>query len=117
MGKTTLSKARSTFALFHKNLLNSSQWIGLIPFQVVVVAQMIENLPAMQETGVQSLGGEDHLEKGTATHASIPAWKIPQRSLAGYSPWSCDKSNMTEQLTLTLSRWWVDTLEGRAVEP
>ena len=71
----------------------------------------------MQETGVQSLGGDDHLEKGTATHASIPAWKIPQRSLAGYSPWSCDKSDMTEQLTLTLSRWWVDTLEGRAVEP
>ena len=103
--------------MFHKNLLNSSQWIGLIPFQVVVVAQMIENLPAMQETGVQSLGGEDHLEKGTATHASIPAWKIPQRSLAGYSPWSCDKSDMTEQLTLTLSRWWVDTLEGKAVEP
>jgi len=48
MGKTTLSKARSTFALFHKNLLNSSQWISLIPFQVVVVvAQTIENLPAM----------------------------------------------------------------------
>ena len=78
---------------------------------------MIENLPAMQETRVRSLGGEDHLEKGTATHSSIPAWRIPRRSLAGYSPWSCDKSDMTEQLTLTLSRWWVDTLEGKAVEP
>ena len=103
--------------MFHKNLLNSSQWISLIPFQVVVVAQMIENPPAMQETGVQSLGGEDPLEKGMATHSNIPAWRIPQRNSVGYSPRSCDESDMMEQLTLTLSRWWVDTLEGRAIEP
>ena len=36
-----------------------------------------ENLPAMQETQVQSLGGEDPLEKDMATHYSILAWKIP----------------------------------------
>ena len=53
MAKTTLSKARSTFALFHKSLLKGSQWISLTPFRLVaVVAQMIENLPTMQETRV-----------------------------------------------------------------
>ena len=38
---------------------------------------MVKNLPAMWETQVQSLGGEDHLEKGMATHSSILAWRIP----------------------------------------
>ena len=38
---------------------------------------MVKNLPAMQETWVQSLGGEDLLEKEMATHSSILAWKIP----------------------------------------
>ena len=42
-----------------------------------LVAQTIENLPAMQETQVQSLGREDPLEKGMATHSSILAWRIP----------------------------------------
>ena len=42
-----------------------------------VVAQIINNLPAMQETGVQSLGWEDPLEKEMATHSSILAWRIP----------------------------------------
>ena len=38
---------------------------------------MVKNLPAMQETWVQSLDGEDPLEKGMATHSSILAWRIP----------------------------------------
>ena len=37
---------------------------------------MVNNLPAMQETWVPSLGPEDPLQKGMATHSSIPAWKI-----------------------------------------
>ena len=41
------------------------------------MAQMIKNLPVMQETQVQSLGLEDPLEKGMATHSSILAWEIP----------------------------------------
>ena len=41
------------------------------------VAQRVKRLPAMQETWVQSLGWEDLLEKGMATHSSILAWKIP----------------------------------------
>ena len=45
-------------------------WASLVP-------QMVKNLPAMQETRVQSLSGEDPLEKGMATHSSILAWEIP----------------------------------------
>ena len=47
-----------------------------LPF-LSLVAQMGRNLPAMQETGVQSLGWEDLLEKEMATCSSILAWKIP----------------------------------------
>ena len=42
-----------------------------------MVAQVVKNLPAMQETQVRSLGQEDPLEKGMATHSSILAWRIP----------------------------------------
>ena len=41
------------------------------------VDQMVKNLPAMWETRIQSLGWEDPLEKGKATHSSILAWRIP----------------------------------------
>ena len=41
------------------------------------VAQWVKNPPAMQETQVQSLGWEDPLEEGMATHSSILAWRIP----------------------------------------
>ena len=42
-----------------------------------LVAQIIKNLPAMQDMWVQSLGWEDPLEKAMATHSSILAWRIP----------------------------------------
>ena len=42
-----------------------------------LVAQLVKNLPAMQETRARSLGWEDSLEKGMATHCSILAWRIP----------------------------------------
>ena len=64
------------------------------------VAQTVKNLPAIQETWVQSL------EKGLATHSSILAWRIQfhgQRSLEGYSPWGPKESDMTERLTLHLT--------------
>ena len=48
-----------------------------------LVAQMVKNLPAMQETRVWSLGWEDPLEKGMATHSSILAWRIPWTEEAG----------------------------------
>ena len=43
-----------------------------------LVAQLVKNPPATQETWVRSLGWEDPLEKGKATHSSILAWKIPR---------------------------------------
>ena len=49
------------------------------------MAQMVKNLPAIQETWVQSLGKEDPLEKEMATHSSILAWRIPwTKEPAGY---------------------------------
>ena len=52
-----------------------------------LVAQMVQNLPAVQETEVQSLGQEDPMEKEMATHSSIlPGESHGQRSLAGYNP-------------------------------
>ena len=51
--------------------------------------------PAVQETWVQSLGWEDLLEEGTATHSSTLAWR--QRSLLGYNPWGHKELAMTEQ--------------------
>ena len=60
---------------------------------------MVKNLPAMQESQAQSLGQEDPLEKGMATHSGILAWRIPWTGEpAGYSPWGCKELDMTEQL-------------------
>ena len=47
------------------------------------MAQTVKNLPAMQESQVQSLGWEDTLEKGMATHSNILAWRIPWTEEAG----------------------------------
>ena len=47
------------------------------------MAQMVKNLPAIQETQVQSLDREDLLEKGMATHSCILAWRIPQTGEPG----------------------------------
>ena len=61
------------------------------------MAQRLKCLPAMQETGVQSLCQEDPLDKGMATHSSILARKFHgQRSLVGYSPCGCKESDTTE---------------------
>ena len=62
-----------------------------------LVAQLVKNPPAMQETWVRSLGWEDPLKEETGTHSSVLAWRIPW-SLAGYRPWDHKGLNMTEQL-------------------
>ena len=72
--------------------------------------QLVKNLPAMLETWVWSLGWEDPLEKGKATHSSILAWRIPWTVY----PLGLKESDMTEQLSLSLfqksmvsrSLWW-----------
>ena len=76
-----------------------------------LVAQMVKNPPAMQETWVQSMGWTDLLEKGTATHSSILAWSIPW---AVYSLWGCKELDTTEWLSLRRGpqgyspRWHLD---------
>ena len=68
-----------------------------------LVAQTIKRLPTMQETGVQSLGQEDLLEKEMAPHSSILAWKVPwMRKLVGCSSWGRKESGTTERLHITL---------------
>ena len=62
-----------------------------------LVAQLVKNLPVMGETWDQSLGWEDPLEKGKATHASILAWRIPWTLLS----MGCKMLEMTEQLSLS----------------
>ena len=53
-----------------------------------LVAQLVENPPAMWETWVQSLCWEDPLEKGTATHPSILGWRFPRTSMASQKSWT-----------------------------
>ena len=67
-----------------------------------LVAQTVKNLPSMWETQVQSLGWKEPLEKNMATHSSILAWRIPQRSLMGYNPWARKQSDTNEWLKLPL---------------
>ena len=52
-------------------------WASYTTYMAFVVAQTVKNPPAVQETQVRSLGREDPLEKGMATHSSILAWRIP----------------------------------------
>ena len=58
-----------------------NSWLHHCPSEIhsinSLVVQMVKNLPAMQETWVQSLGQEDPLEKGMATHSSVLVWRIP----------------------------------------
>ena len=67
-------------------LLSMTSWVSL-------VTQMVKNLPAMQETQVLSLGQEDPLEKGIATHSNILAWKSLWTEKPGklYSLWGCKR--------------------------
>ena len=62
--------------LFHLFLTNTLEGRSIIK-PVSLVAQLVKNLPATQETQVQSLDQEDPLEKEVATHSSILAWRIP----------------------------------------
>ena len=63
-----------------------------------LVVQTVKNLPAMQETQVQSLGQEDPQEQEMATHASIPAWRIPWTEKPRGRPHGRKESDTTERL-------------------
>ena len=64
-------------------------------FNISLAAQLVKNLPAMWETWVWSLGWEDPLEKGKATHSSVLAWRFPWT----VSSMGCKELDTTEQLS------------------
>ena len=81
-----------------------------------LVAQTVKLLPAMRETRVLSLGGEDPLEKEMATHkwqptpVLLPGESHGGRSLVSYSPWGRKESDATERLhftSLLVLPWWL----------
>ena len=81
-----------------------------LPPRASLVVQLVKKLPAMQETWVRSLGQEDPLEKGMATHSSILAWRIPWTEEPGglYSLWDRSQTAKTPRRdghTETLP-WW-----------
>ena len=74
---------------FHYFFFNFKNILFILNWRIIgasKVAQMVRNLPAVQETGVPSLCWKDPLEKGMDTHSSIPAWRIPRTEEPGYSP-------------------------------
>jgi len=76
---------------------------GTISTRLPLVAQMVKNLPALQETKVQSLGQEDLLEnEGLPTPVFLPGEFHGQRRLADYSPWGHRESDTTERLSVSI---------------
>ena len=69
--KNSVSKIKSLLMQLKKKIR------AIFKNRASLIAQLVQNLPAIRETWVQSLGWEDPLEKGKATHSSILAWRIP----------------------------------------
>ena len=83
----------------------------------------VKSLPAMQKTWVQSLGWEDPVEEGLATHSSIPVWKIPwteepgglqsmglQRARQGWSDWECTHKHLPYAFSRNELLWIMESL-------
>ena len=64
-----------------------------------LVAQLVKSPPALRETWVRSLGGEGPLEKGTAPHRSVLAWRVPRRVHGSHRVRRLSKSHFTSRLT------------------
>ena len=83
-----------------------------------LVAQMVKNPPAIQETWVWSLGQKDPLKKGMTTRSSILACRIPwTEELGGLQSMDFQESDMTERLTLTSCRKSIWCLQSRFPHP
>ena len=75
---------------------------------------VVKNMPVMQETRIPSLGQEDSLEKGKATHSSILTWEILWTEEPGsYSPWGQKESDMTSRLYSNNNMWMEGREEGQ----
>ena len=75
-----IPNSSSAKLFFNNNTKVAQLKLFEIPTQIwcaFLLAQSVQNLPAMKETWIRFLGGEDPLEKKTVTHSSILAWKIP----------------------------------------
>ena len=93
----------------------------IFTWQFCLLNQMVKNMATMQENRVRSLGPKDSLEKGIATHSSIPAWRIPWREEPGrlqstgsqrvgheWSNWACTQAKrMSTQVWL--QTWTIAT--------
>ena len=84
MGRGVCWAAVSSVQLLSRVRLFATPWTAAR--QASLVALLVKNPPAMQETCVQSLGWEDPLEEGVATHSSILAWRIPGTGEPGGLP-------------------------------
>ena len=80
--------------------------LRLMGWRASLVTQTVKKLPIMQETWVWTLGWGDPLKKGTATHSSVLAWRIPMDRGAWWAMvhWGRKESDMTEQLSAH-TRW------------
>ena len=102
------SKSPKLFPSYQANVhklktLTLEFFIHFIKFRASLVAQMVKNLPAVQESRVRSLGREDPLEKGMATHSSILAWRIPwTEEPDGLQSMGLQESDTTGRLTLSI---------------
>ena len=79
-----------------------------------LVAQMVKHLPAIQETWVRSLGWEDPLEEGMATHSSILTWRIPTDSAEGLGGGSAQHPLYFCICSLT---WWASLIAQLVKNP
>ena len=78
-------------------------------FRVSLVAQLVKNLPTMQEIQVRSLGGEDPWRrKWQPTPIFLPAKTNGQRTVVGYRSWGCQEFNITEQLSPNMRNVLID---------
>ena len=92
----TVERGAEEAGVHHLYALEPQPWLRM---QVLCrcICTQVAPVPPMQEMQVQSLGGEDPLEEGTATHSSILAWEAHgQRSLVGYSPSGSKELNVSE---------------------
>ena len=82
--------------ILYTGLFYSKNYGSLNAFRASLVAQLVKNLPAIQETWVQYLAKEDPLEKKMATHSSILAWIIPwSEDLGKLQPMGSQELNTT----------------------
>ena len=103
----------------HKNLDTTEQ----LTLWAFLVTQMIKNLPAVKETQVWSLGQEDPLEKGMATHSRILVWRIPRTEEPGRlksmgwqrvgHDWATNTTTKSQDAQLTK---WLDWCAGERVK-